>query len=306
MRSQQRAFTPAGAIAAAAGVLTWGMGVVFIKLTTSPFLIVSFYRHAFSLPILLVAWYFAKDRSLPWRAAGIGGVLFAGHQLFNFSALRYSSAAVVTILFALQPIFVGALGDRFVGERATPRFYLWSTVAVAGCAVVVLASAQGSGGDTTTTPLGIVLAVSNLVAWCAYYLASKRAREHTSALSWIFVMTVVSGAIVGVIAVAARQPFTAPAGREWLWLAAVGIVPGTIGHLLVTWAHPRIHVAASSAIILGVPVVATVGTAIFVGEPFGPWQAIGGVVALGATAAAMRHLPPRLASESVHIGEVGS
>ncbi len=302
MRTQQRAFTPAGAIAAAAGVLTWGMGVVFIKLTTSPFLIVSFYRHAFSIPILLAAWVLAKDKSLPWRAAGVGGVLFAAHQLFNFSALRYSSAAVVTILFALQPIFVGALGDRFVGERATPRFYLWSTVAVAGCAVVVLAST----GDTTTTPLGVVLSVSNLVAWCAYYLASKRSREHTSALSWIFVMTVVSGAIVGAIALVARQPFTAPAGREWLWLAAVGILPGTIGHLLVTWAHPRIHVAASSAIILGVPVVATAGTAIFVGEPFGPWQAAGGLVALGATTAAMRHLPPRLASESVHIGEVAS
>lgn len=302
MATEDRAFTPAGAVAAGAGVLTWGMGVVLIKLTSSPFLIVSFWRHAFALPILAIAWMLAKDRSLPWRAAGIGGVLFAAHQIFNFSALRYSSAAVVTILFALQPIFVGALGDRFVGERATRRFYLWSTVAVAGCAVVVLAAS----GDATTTPLGVVLSVSNLVAWCAYYLASKRAREHTSALSWIVVMTVVSGAIVGAIALIARQPFGAPAGREWAYLAAVAVLPGTIGHLLVTWAHPRIHIAASSAIILGVPIVATVGTAIFVGELFGAWQAIGALVALGATATAMRHLPPRVAVRSVHVGEVAS
>jgi hypothetical protein len=66
-------------------------------------------------------------------------------------------------------------------------------------------------------------------------------------------------------------------------------------------------------LILGVPVVATVGTAVFVGEPFGPWQAVGGLMALGATATAMRHLPPSLqsesaaaASETAHIGEVAS
>jgi drug/metabolite transporter (DMT)-like permease len=298
-----RAYTPAGILAAAGGVFTWGLGVVFIKLTDSSFLVVSFYRHVFSLPLLLLVWAFHKDKRLSWRAAGIGGVLFAAHQLANFSALRHASAATVTILFSIQPIIVGALGGRFVGEEATTRFYLWSTVAVAGCAVVVFSST----GDATTSPLGAALAVTNLVAWCAYYLASKRARESVTTISWMLVMTLVSGAIVGAIALIARAPFGEPSGNEWLFLIAVGVLPGTVGHLLVTWAHPRIHVAASSALILGVPIIATAGTAVFVGEPFGPWQAVGGVLALGATANAMRHLPSPVAAEAAeHYGEVAS
>lgn len=301
--SAQRAYTPLAAGAAAAGVFTWGMGVVFIKLTSSPFLIVSFYRHAFAIPLLAVLWLGAKDRTLPWRAAGVGGVIFAAHQLANFSALRYSTAAVVTILFSLQPILVGMAGGRYVGEYASRRFYLWSVVAVAGCSIVVLAST----GDATTSPLGATLSVANLLLWCVYYLASKKGRENTTTISWMFVMTVVSGAIVAVIALAARQPFSSPSGKEWLWLVLVALVSGTIGHLLVTWAHPRIHVAASSAIVLGVPIVATAGTAIFVGEPFGRWQVLGAVIALASTAAAMRHLPPPVAVEAAeHAGEVGS
>lgn len=302
-RTLSRAYTPTGVAAAAAGTFTWGVGIILIKLTTSPFLIASFYRHVFAVPILIVAWRLTSDRSLPWRAAGFGGVLFAGHQIAHFSALRYSTAAIVTIFFSLQPILVGAAGGRFTGERTTVRFYLWSVVAIVGCAIVVLAST----GDAQTTPLGTTLAIINLVVWSAYYLATKRARENVTTISWIFVMTIVSGACVGLIALTAGQSFALTNGREIGYLAAVAIVPGTIGHLLVTWAHPRIHAAASSAIILGVPIVAAIGAAIFNDEPFGPVHAFGALVALGATAVAMRHLPPPVTEEAAErYGEVAT
>jgi DME family drug/metabolite transporter len=278
-------------------VFTWGIGVIFIKLTVSPFLTVSFYRHAFSVPVLFVAWAMTKDRRLPWRAAGIGGVLFAAHQLANFSALRYSTAAVVTILFSLQPVLVGITGRRFVGEHATARFFAWSIVAIAGCAILIVVSS----GQPEATPLGTLLAVINLLTWTAYYVATKRARADTGTIAWLLVMTIVSGAIVGGITLIARAPMAAEDGREWILLALIGLVSGTIGHLLVTWAQPRIHVAASSAVILGVPIIATIGAAIVLDEPLGPWHAIGAVIALGGAAAAMRHLPPLLAEQGAEV-----
>jgi drug/metabolite transporter (DMT)-like permease len=302
-QSLTRAYAPAGVAAAAAGTFTWGIGIVLIKLTDSPFLIASFYRHVFAVPILLVAWGLSSDRSLPWRAAGIGGVLFAMHQTAHFSSLRYSTAAIVTIFFSLQPILVGAFGGRVTGERTTVRFYLWSVVAIAGCAMVVLAST----GDAQTTPLGTALAIVNLVVWSAYYLATKRARENVTTISWLLVMTTVSGACIGVIALGARQSFAVATGKELALLASIAILPGTIGHLLVTWAHPRIHAAASSAIILGVPLVAAIGAAIFNDEPFGPLHALGTLVALGAAAVAMRHLPPPVTGEAAErYGEVAT
>src|SRR5438132_146641 len=123
----KRAYTTAGLIAAGAGTFSWGIGVVLVKLTTAPFLIVAFYRHLISLPIFVVAWVLTRERGhkLPWAAAGIGGVLFATHQMANFAALRHSTAAVVTIFFSLQPILVGAAGHRVTGERTTRRFYFW-------------------------------------------------------------------------------------------------------------------------------------------------------------------------------------
>ncbi len=298
-----RAYTSVGLAAAGAGVCAWGVGIIIIKLTVSPFLIVSFYRHVFSIPILLVAWAFARDRTLPWRAAGLGGVLFAVHQVAHISALRYSTAAVVTILFALQPILVGIAAGRFVGERATPRFFLWSSVAITGCAVVVVSS---SGVDEAT-PLGTLLAVVNLVVWSAYYLATKRARATVSTISWLLVMTLVSGALVGMAALVTGQPFASASNADWWLLVILAVGPATCGHLLVTWAQPRIHVAASSSMNLGVPIVASIGAAIFLDEPFGRFQIFGTLIALGGAAMAMRHLPPPVNEEAAErFGEVAT
>jgi drug/metabolite transporter (DMT)-like permease len=297
-----RAYTPAGLLAAATGVFGWGCGVLIIKSTTSPFLVVAFYRHVISLPILFVAWRFTKDRTLPWRAASIGGVLFAAHQIAHLSSLRYSTAAVVTILFSLQPIIVGALGHRLVGELTTKRFYMWSLVAVFGCTVLVIASS----GQAGSSPLGTSLAVLNLVIWSAYYVATKQARAHTGAIAWMLVMTLVSGACLTVLTFAFRQPLTVD-GHEFGLLASLAIGPATGGHLLVTWSHTRVHVAASSALNLGVPIIASIGAALFLDEPFGPWQILGALIALGGTLMAMRSLPPPVAEESAErFGEVAT
>jgi drug/metabolite transporter (DMT)-like permease len=297
-----RAYTPAGLLAAATGVFAWGIGVIIIKLTTSPFLVVAFYRHIISIPILVVAWRLTKDRTLPWRAASIGGVLFAAHQIAHLSSLRYSTAAVVTILFSLQPIIVGALGHRLVGELTTRRFYTWSLVAVSGCTVLVVASS----GQAGSTPIGTVLAIANLIIWSAYYVATKQARAHTGAIAWMLVMTLVSGVCISVLTAAFRQPLAVDA-RELGLLAMLAIGPATGGHLLVTWSHTRVHVAASSALNLGVPLVASIGAALFLDEPFGPWQVLGALIALGGTLMAMRSLPPPVAEESAErFGEVAT
>lgn len=297
----RRAYSSTGVAAAAGGVFLWGCGAVIIKLTTSPILMVIFYRLVFGIPMLFIAWRLGRDRTLPWKAASFGGVLFAVHQMANFTALRYSTVAVVTIFFSLQPLVVGAASKRVTGETTTPRFYLWALVAVGGCALLVLAANEQGHG----TALGNALAVVNLFVWCAYYLATKRARASVGTLPWLFVMTIVACACVGVVALFTRQPFAPPHGHELVLLLALAAGPGTLGHFLVTWAQPRIHAAASSAIIIGVPIVAAIGAALFAHEPFTAPEVLGAAVALGATVMAMRHLPPPVTEEAAETyGEI--
>lgn len=302
-RTTTKPYTPAGLAAAFGTMFAWAFGVVLVKLTAAPFVVVSFYRLAFACQALFIAWRLSRSRRLPWRAGAAGGAIFAVHQIMHFGGLRYTTVAVVTILFALQPLIVAAAGGWVTGERATVGFYLWTVVAVGGCAALVVASS----GSPATSTLGTVLAAGNLLSFSAYYLATKRARERTGTAAYLLVMASVAWVCIGVLAVVTGAPLGAPAGGESLILAAIAIVPGTIGHLLITWAHPRIHAAASSAVILGVPIVASVAAAVVADEPFGPVQAIGGLVALAGAAAAMRHPPPIVPAEAAErIGEAAT
>jgi drug/metabolite transporter (DMT)-like permease len=280
----------------------WGVGAIMIKLTTSPVLVVTFYRHVFWVPILALVWAVQHDRTLPWRAALPGGVIFAAHQFAYFGGLRYSTAAIVTIVFALTPLVVGTFSGRVVGERTSLPFYLWSIVAIGGCALLVLVSS----GHPNATPFGTLLALANLGAWSVYFLATKRARTRVPVAGWLLIISMVSGACIGLVVLITTPPLGADSG-ELVVIAFIALVPGTIGHFLVTWAHPRIHVAASSTIGLGVPVVAAIGAAIFLDEPFGPLHALGVLIAIGGALAAMRHLPPVVTQDTTeHVGEIAT
>jgi drug/metabolite transporter (DMT)-like permease len=55
-------------------------------------------------------------------------------------------------------------------------------------------------------------------------------------------------------------------GTDWLWCAAIVLVPGALGHLLTAWAARDLPVSLLSQLTLGIPVVAVAGAAVLVGE----------------------------------------
>ena len=102
----------------------------------------------------------------------IGGGLFALHQVLFFTSLKLTTVADVSLIGALQPPLVLAVAGPMFGELATRRAIGWSLVAVSGTVLVVLLAA----GTPGWSPLGDAMAVGNLLAFTAYFLASKRIR----------------------------------------------------------------------------------------------------------------------------------
>jgi drug/metabolite transporter (DMT)-like permease len=68
-------------------------------------------------------------------------------------------------------------------------------------------------------------------------------------------------------------------------MALFVLVPGAGGHLLINWAHRFVDVTISSVIVVGLPVVAAVLALVFLDEPLGVLEIIGGVVVVGCVAA---------------------
>ena len=285
-------------LAVAVAVLTWGCSNVLIKAVAVPGLVASFYRLWFSVPLLWAIPAFHRpararlDRD--WmRASLIGGTLFALHQVLFFTALKSTTVANVALIGSLQPPLVLFVARRWFGETMASGALGWSLLAVTGAAMVVL----GAAGKPGWNPFGDALAVANLFAFTAFFLTTKRLRASAGATEYMIGMTTVAAVIMLVICVAAGQPVLTPTGWQWAVLVILALFPGTLGHVLASWAYPHASAFAVSILFLAVPVVATAGAAVFLGETLSGLQLAGAAIVLIAVAAVVLLQPARAGEE---------
>src|SRR6185503_5203728 len=122
----------------------------------------------------------------------------------------------------------------------------------------------------------------------AYFLASKRVRARTGSWAYVLGMTTVSGLVILAACLMSGQDLASPRGSDWLVLLAIGVFPGTLGHVLMNWAHAYASAFAISMLLLGVPVVAAAAAALVLGEAVTATQIVGGVLVLIAIANVVR------------------
>lgn len=262
--------------------VAWGSGSVVTKMVTASGMSTVMVRLWLGVPIGLSLW--ALRRRWPtWeslRRCIPGGVLFGIHVSLFFSALKLTSVANVTFIGALQPVLVLLVAGRWLGEKATPRLLALSAAAMGGVALVVYGNEAVPGAL-----LGDLLAVANIVVWTIFFVYTKKARDHVEAVDYQATMTVIAALVVTPVALALGADAGEIDGLDWLWLAFIALVPGTLGHLLMNWAHRYVDATVSSLVILAVPVVAAAGAAVLLGEAVTWMQAAGGAVVLASIGA---------------------
>ena len=267
-----RSPTQMATAASVLAVLCWGLGNVLVKHIRLSGLSVAFNRLALGSLVFTAAVYLTGGRITvrALRCAAAGGVAFGLDLALFFTSLKHTSVADASVITAMQPALVFLVAGRLFGERVTPRTLWWTLLAAIGVIVAVFGSASGAG----RTAYGDLLAAGSLGAWAWYFVASKQAREQLSALEYQAAMTIVATVVVAPVAVVGSHDLVVhdPATAGWVLLMVV--VPGG-GHLLANWAHRYATITLMSMLTLGIPVVATIGAALLLGEPVTLVEAIG-------------------------------
>ena len=287
-------------------VVLWAASSITAKALSTSGLVIVFWRLWFAIPLL---WLTMLPRAMrrhlgrEWlRGSVIGGVIFNVHQVLYFTSLKLTTVADVTIIGALQPVLVLLVAGPLFGERASAGAIAWSAVAFAGTVIVML----GAVHAPTWSFAGDVLALLNLFAFTAYFLASKRICETVGAWEYVVGMTTVSGVVMVPVALATHQRLAQPTAWEWAVLLAIAIFPGTLGHVFLNWAHAYVPAFVSSMVLLAVPIIATAGAAVLIDEPVSTMQIVGGTIVLGAIAiivASGRGRDAAVLVESAALGE---
>ncbi len=208
------------------------------------------------------------------RLVLLGGVGYAAESALFFFALRYGTAAAITLLFFTYPVWVAIL-SAVMGMGVPGRLVIVALgMTVAGAALVV---ATAGGLDITTA--GVVLALASSVTFSLYLVGAERSVKETSspaAAMWVSLSAAAGLALFAAVTGQARPP---AGSAEWILVGGMGAF--TAGAFFCLFAGLRRIGAVRTSIVASLEPVATALLAlIFLGEALGAGVVGGGLLIL--------------------------
>ncbi len=271
-------FAPFAALVA--GAVAMGISPIFVRLADVGPFTSAFWRVGLALP-LLYAWTRIADG--PERKAArftkpaiLAGLAFAGDLFFWHLAIVHTSVANATFFATCAPIWVVLFGWLLFGERVKANVLAGLALCLAGGAALLAQSFQlkpaGAVGDLFGVATGVFFGL--------YFLAVQAARKSVSAARLTFEASVVTAAILFVVAVVAEHAMWPATLGGLAALLAMAWISHTGGQGLLSIALGRLPAAFSSLVIfLEAIAAAGFGWAIL-GEPVSAMQALGGIAIL--------------------------
>lgn len=271
-------------------MLFYGSGPVLARSSETSGVLLSFWRLWFGFGVLVIAVVVqrlggrpvATRQGIKW--AMLAGAAFSLNQVLFFTAVKRTSVVDVSLMSTLSPIVVAVFAIPMFGERPAPAFRLWSVVAMAGAAFVVVGSSAGPNGDA----LGMVMAMLSSTFFALFFLISKFSREHLTVIAFLVTVIGTAAALVTVFVLAiGAEPGSV--GTADLWRAlAMAIVPGTLGHIAMTWPLSHLPANVPPLMRLAGPVVSGTMAWIFLGEGITWVHFVGGAIIVAGLAGAIR------------------
>ena len=284
MSTSARSTSEYGVLAGVIAVFAWGLGPLFVRAMSVSTPTIVAYRLIIAVPVMnVVAWLFGGR--VTWRLmriAMIPGALFGVSLITGFAAVQNTSVSNATLISNLMPVAVVILAKFVFGDTVRNRQFVAVGVALTGILIVVFGA--GSSGDAAF--LGDFLELVNVVFWTVFFLRMKNLRDD-GIHSWSLLAAVTT--VAAIVAVPPCLLLSNDLGsmtpENWVLLLAMVLLPGVVGHGLMTWASGHLPVTVSSLLTLGSPVVSAVGAWLWLNQSMNEWQCVGSAIVLGALAA---------------------
>lgn len=267
-------------LALAFGILCISIFPILVKLRLTPGLISAFYRMAIAVSLLLPYVLITKKFKLPEKKhlllAIICGVLFASDVAVWNIAIQESSATQASLLTNLSPLWVGIISYVFLKTKPATNFWIGTTVALFGMAMLV--------GFKFFLELdfdnAFILAVLSGIFYSIYLLVSKKALTHIDVLSFMVISLLASTVYLAIVCIVMKEPFSGFSDMGWLVLLIQAVVCQLMAWLSISYATQHMRPTRVSLSLLGQAVITSILAWLFLDEKIRLNMIIGGIILL--------------------------
>ena len=218
------------------------------------------------------------------QARQLAGLFLTGAVLgFNwmllFEAYRYTTVAVATLCYYLQPTIVILVSPVFFHERLTKRKLLCALIALAGMVLVSGVAGDGAAGENLK---GILFGLAAAVFYSMVVILNKRITDVDSYEKTIIELFSSAVILIPYILLTETNGETSINSITVLLVLIVGVVHTGIVYALYFGSMEHMEAQAVAVLSYIDPVVAVLVSALFLKEPLGVAELAGACLIIGA------------------------
>ena len=244
-----------------------GASPIFVRLADVGPFASAFWRVALALPLLYAWMRLADGAGRPAsgfsKAAILSGLAFSGDLFFWHLAIVHTSVANATFFATTAPIWVVLFGWLLFRQRVTGGVLAGLGLCLVGGAALLAQSFElrpaGALGDAFGIATGVFFGL--------YFLAVQAARKTASAARLTFEATLITAAILFVVAFVLEQSMLPHSVRGVAALLAMAWISHSGGQGLLSIALGRLPAAFSSLVIFLEAIAAAGFGYLILGEP---------------------------------------
>jgi drug/metabolite transporter (DMT)-like permease len=263
-----------------AGALAMGVSPIFVRLADVGPFTSAFWRVFLALPILYLWMRISEKGGAPSRsfssATCLSGLAFAGDLFFWHLSIVTTTIANATFFATTAPIWVIVFGWLLFRTRVSKGVLAGLALCILGGGALLAQSLHLQSGRA----LGDIFGVTTGVFFGLYFLAVQAARRHSSAARVTFEATVVTAALLLIVAVSLEHRFWPHSLGGVAALVAMAWISHAGGQGLLSIALGRLPAAFSSLVIFLEAIAAACFAWAILGEPVTAVQALGGLAIL--------------------------
>ena len=262
------------------GALAMGISPIFVRIADVGPFASAFWRVALALPALYAWTRLSESGARPAGRFGVAtilaGLAFTGDLFFWHLSIVTTSVANATFFATTAPIWVVVFGWLILGERVAGK-------TLAGLALCILGGAALLAQSLHLRPSGAIgdlFGLATGVFFGLYFLAVKAARGRSSAARVTFEATIITAALLLLVALSLEPTILPHSARGVAALLAMAWISHAGGQGLLAVALGRLPAAFSSLVIFLEAIAAAGFAYALLGEPVSLVQALGGLLIL--------------------------
>lgn len=268
-------------------VVVWGVNFPIVKVAFEELPPFAFNGLRFAAAAVLLLGILRRiegpirlDRADLPRLAVLGVIGHAGYQTLFIGGLARTTAGHSSVILAMVPLFVGALGVLLGLERPSLRMWIGLVLAFAG--IVVLVSGRVGLVLDTSTISGDLITLAASLCWAIYTVLSRPFLARVSplrltTLTLCFGLPVIlASAVPGLL----RVQWGAVTLRAWAALTFSTLFAIVVSYVIWYASVQVVGSARTAAFSNLIPVVALIAAHLVLREPLGPPQVLGTAIVL--------------------------